>query len=104
MGSLQLLAIQADLDYRLTTRNGETALEFTWHGSDEGEEICGRGWAIVENNRLRGEIFIHLGDESSFVAERVAAHPKGLARAQRAVSHAASVGAGSSRGRRRGDS
>ena len=36
-------------------------------------EMTGRGWAKLEDDDLHGLIVIHLGDESDFVAKRVAA-------------------------------
>jgi len=32
--------------------------------------MSGRGWAVLRDNELHGMIFIHLGDDSEFVAER----------------------------------
>jgi hypothetical protein len=34
------------------------------------DPCLGRGWAILEDDRLHGMIFIHMGDESEFEAER----------------------------------
>jgi hypothetical protein len=33
-------------------------------------EMTGRGWAKLKENNLDGMIFIHLGDQSGFVAKR----------------------------------
>jgi hypothetical protein len=30
----------------------------------------GRGWAVLEDDKLRGMIFFHPGDESAFTAKR----------------------------------
>jgi hypothetical protein len=62
--------VQGEIDYRLTTRDGKPAVEFTWDGRDEMEPVQGRGWAVVEGDKLKGKIFFHLGDESGFVAKR----------------------------------
>jgi hypothetical protein len=70
LGRLEFIAIQADIDYRLTTRDGLDALEFTWQGLDDGDECSGRGWAVLEHDRLHGRLFIHRGDDSSFTAVR----------------------------------
>jgi hypothetical protein len=43
---------------------------------DEGDERCGRAWAILEGDRLRGRFFFHNGDESSLVAERKASQKR----------------------------
>ena len=69
-GSLGLLAIEADLDYRVVQREGLPAIEFSFEGSDEGDQISGRGWAILEGEQLQGRIFIHHGDDSGFTACR----------------------------------
>lgn len=69
-GSLGLLAIEAILDYRVVQREGLPAIEFSFEGSDEGDQISGRGWAILEGEQLRGRILIHHGDDSGFTAAR----------------------------------
>jgi hypothetical protein len=70
LGHLEFIAIRSDVDYRLTTRDGASAVEFTWHGDSEGDEIFGRGWAVLKDDQLQGQLFIHQGDESTFVAIR----------------------------------
>jgi hypothetical protein len=62
--------VQGHMDCRLTTRDGEPAVEWTWDGNDEMDPAQGRGWAVAEGDRLDGMIFFHQGDESGFVAER----------------------------------
>lgn len=69
-GSLGLLAIEAELDYRVVQRDGLPAIEFSFEGSDEGDRISGRGWAILDGERFRGHLFIHQGDDSGFTAAR----------------------------------
>jgi hypothetical protein len=45
--------------------------EFTFHGHDEMDEISGRGWAELNGDgTLTGEISFHLGDESTFKAQK----------------------------------
>jgi hypothetical protein len=70
MGQMQLIAIGASVDYRVVERDGEVCVEFSWDGFDEGDSVSGRGWAALRSGRLEGKLFIHQGDESSFVAER----------------------------------
>ena len=44
-------------------------IEFTWDGSDEGDQVCGDGWAELKSDgSLEGEIAFRDGDESSFKA------------------------------------
>ena len=70
LGALRLLAIEADLDYRIVERDGRPAGEFSFDGADEGDRISGRGWAILHGEQLRGRLFLHRGDESGFTASR----------------------------------
>ncbi len=38
--------VHGQMDCRLTTRDGEAAVEWTWDGNDEMDPAQGRGWAI----------------------------------------------------------
>ncbi len=63
-----LLAVEGFIDCRYSAR--EPLVEFSWQGHDDGDDACGRGWAIVETDgKLRGRIFIHRGDDSGFIAK-----------------------------------
>ena len=68
--------VHGEIDYRLTTLDGKPAIEFTWDGHDEMDPAQGRGWAILDGEDLKGEIFFHLGEESGFVARRAAERSK----------------------------
>jgi hypothetical protein len=49
----------------------EDRVDFTWAGNDEMDEASGRGWAVIKKDgTLRGRIYFHHGDNSSFVARR----------------------------------
>jgi hypothetical protein len=61
------------MDCRLTTRDGQPAVEWTWDGNDEMDPAQGRGWALLKGDELHGMIFLHLGDDSEFVATRIKA-------------------------------
>jgi hypothetical protein len=61
--------VHGHMDCRLTMRDGEPAVEWTWDGNDEMDPAQGRGWALVKGNELRGMIVFHGGDESEFVAK-----------------------------------
>jgi hypothetical protein len=80
-GSFQFGYVQGEIDHRMTNRGGEPAVEFSWEGGDEadGTPLTGRGWAVIKDEELHGEFFIHDGDESEFVATRKKA-PKGRKR------------------------
>ena len=77
-GSFQFGYVQGLIDWRLTTRDGEPAVQWSWEGGDgaDGTPLTGRGWAVLKNDELHGEFFIHDGDESALVAKRAKA-PKG---------------------------
>jgi hypothetical protein len=67
--------VHGNTDCRLTTRDGEPAVEWTWDGNDEMDTAQGRGWAVVKDEELHGMIFFHsAGDDSEFVAKK--ADPK----------------------------
>lgn len=49
----------------------EKKFEFTWSGGDDQEELFGSGWVeLKEINVLEGELNIHRGDGSKFLARR----------------------------------
>lgn len=63
--------VRGGIDYRDIQREGKPAVEFSWDGNDEMDPAQGRGWAVLDGERLSGMIFFHQGDESEFEAERV---------------------------------
>jgi hypothetical protein len=63
--------VHGRMDCRLTCREGEPAVEWTWDGNDEMDPAQGRGWALVEGDELHGMIFFHGGDDSEFMAKKV---------------------------------
>jgi hypothetical protein len=69
-GEMQLVAMEATLDHRVSQRDGDWLLEFSWLGFDEGDEVSGRGSVRIDGEVLKGELFIHQGDSSTFVAKR----------------------------------
>lgn len=62
--------VHGHMDCRLTTREGEAAVEWTWDGNDEMDPAQGRGWAVVKGDELHGMIFLHGSDDSEFVAKK----------------------------------
>jgi hypothetical protein len=69
-GQFGLIAVHAWLDWRPVERDGQPGVEFSWEGSDEGDQVSGRGWAcIVDDATVEGHLFFHMGDDSSFRAE-----------------------------------
>ena len=71
LGSLGFIVVTGELDCRDADRDGRPGVEFSWQGSDEGDDVSGRGWAALNpDGMLEGHIYFHLGDDSAFRAER----------------------------------
>jgi hypothetical protein len=69
-GEFQFGYVWGGMDCRLTTRDGQPCVEWTWDGNDEMDPAQGRGWAVIKSGELHGLIAFHLGDESGFVAKK----------------------------------
>lgn len=70
-GALSLGSLRADIDYRPVGRQRRAGLEFSWLGDDGGQQLLGRGWAVLEGaNQLQGRLFVHRGLEVAFTATR----------------------------------
>jgi hypothetical protein len=69
-GLFQFGLVQGEMDCRMETGDKKERIEFSWEGQEELDPVSGRGWAEIENEELRGRIFIHLGDDSRFRARR----------------------------------
>jgi hypothetical protein len=67
-GEFQFGLVRGEMDCRVETVDGRERIEFSWEGQIELDPESGRGWAVIENEELRGRIFIHLGDDSEFRA------------------------------------
>ena len=68
-GSVRFVAVEGFIDARHVDLDGCPAVELSWDGYDEGDQVSGRGWArLDEDGSLRGHLFIHSGDESGFRA------------------------------------
>jgi len=64
LGSMVVGALQAGIDYRVGTRDGQPAIEFSWIGDDDLHPASGRGWAQLEaDGRIRVQLYIHQGDD-----------------------------------------
>ena len=71
LGGLGFIVVTGELDCRDADRDGRPGVEFSWQGSDEGDDVSGRGWAALNpDGTLEGHIYFHLGDDSAFRAER----------------------------------
>lgn len=69
-GSLQFGAIDCDLDFRIEKFGDVEVIGFSFVGEDEGDTVWGRGWGLMEGQKLRGRIYFYQGDESGFIAEK----------------------------------
>ena len=67
-GEFQFGYVSGGIDARLTTRDGQPCVEWTWDGNDEMDPAQGRGWAVLKGGELHGLIAFHQGDESAFEA------------------------------------
>jgi hypothetical protein len=45
--------------------------KFSWDGNDERDSACGSGEFAYNGDTLTGRIYIHNGDDSSFVAKKI---------------------------------
>ncbi len=69
-GELGFIVVTGWIDWRRAGAD-RSGVEFSWEGTDEGDQVSGRGWAERHDDGvLRGHIYFHLGDDSSFRAER----------------------------------
>ena len=69
-GQFQFGLVSGDIDGRAEQCGGSPCFAFSWSGQDEDDPASGRGWAVVEAGDLRGRIYLHLGDDSAFLAVR----------------------------------
>jgi len=69
-GAFQFGAVQGEMDCRVVKTADHSILEFSWDGSDECDHASGRGWVSVNGKQMEGHIFLHLGDDSGFTAEK----------------------------------
>lgn len=68
-GSIHFGAVEAELDCKMDDLD-ERVLRFTFEGGDEGDQISGRGYCLVDGDEMTGRIFRHFGDEVAFKAKR----------------------------------
>ena len=69
-GEIQFGCVNARLDCRVSSDGKGERLDFSFDGQDEGDPINGSGFAKIRDNKLVGRLFIHMGDESDFVAQK----------------------------------
>lgn len=69
-GEFQFGLVQAQLYGKIELADASPRVAFSWSGFDENDPVNGRGWFDASGDQAEGQIFIHLGDESGFKAER----------------------------------
>ncbi len=70
-GDFQFCLVVGDIDSNNIKDSSVEKLEFTWEGSDECDPASGSGWLkLKDKNMLEGNIKIHQGDSSTFLAKR----------------------------------
>ena len=69
-GELGFIVVTGCIDWR-SAGSGRSGVEFSWEGTDEGDQVSGRGWAALQTDGvLHGHLYFHLGDDSGFRAQR----------------------------------
>ena len=62
-------AVSANIDGCFCTKTKR--FEYSWEGSDENDPVCGRGWFQFDSlKKATGQIYVHMGDESSISLAR----------------------------------
>ena len=69
-GHFQFGLVQGEMDCRSENKGGKARIEFSWELQEELDPATGRGWAVIEDEELKGRIFFHQGDDSAFRAKR----------------------------------
>ena len=69
-GTLAFGAVQADMDCRIENIGTKERLSFSFEGWDEGDDISGRGWAEISEDKMSGWFGFHMGDDTTFKALR----------------------------------
>ena len=67
-GQFQFGLVIGDIDGRVEPCGNTPRFEFSCSGQDENDPVWGRGWAVIENDELKGRIYLHLADDSAFRA------------------------------------
>jgi hypothetical protein len=65
-GAFAFGAFESEIDCRVEKTGGQEWVAFSFAGWDEGDEVSGRGWAIVNGKKMEGWIGFFLGEESTF--------------------------------------
>ncbi|ODS37609.1 hypothetical protein BEH94_10315 [Candidatus Altiarchaeales archaeon WOR_SM1_SCG] len=74
IGKFQFGLVSGGIDGKVVDYADGKRFEFTWDGNDECDPASGSGWVKInekDKDLLEGEIRLHLGDDSTFMARRV---------------------------------
>jgi hypothetical protein len=69
-GSFQFGTVSGGLHAHVREIGSESFIEWSWEGRNDNDPGSGRGWAKIVGDQLIGRIYLHLGDDSAFTAER----------------------------------
>ena len=69
-GTFSFGAVEAEIDCRVERNGNEESIAFSFAGWSEGDDVSGRGWAVITGNSMEGWFGFHFGDDSTFKAER----------------------------------
>ena len=58
LGSLGFIVVTGELDCCDADRDGRPGVEFSWQGSDEGDDVSGRGWAALNPSVARSMVLV----------------------------------------------
>ena len=68
-GRFQFGAVDGWPDCRFSEGDGAPFVEFSWYGSDDSDDACGRGLpSVTRVGSMTGHPFTHDGDDSPFTA------------------------------------
>ncbi len=70
-GTIRFGAFNATLDAMKDELRPDDVMQFSFAGSDEGDDVFGRGFAVIESDRMVGRIAFHRGMVSNFEAEKL---------------------------------
>jgi hypothetical protein len=74
-GHMNFGAVEAEIDCKMDDFD-ERVLRFSFEGGDEGDPMCGRGYCLIDGDRMIGRMFRHFGDEFAFKARRLSKDEK----------------------------
>jgi hypothetical protein len=74
-GTIAFTAFEGILDAMTDELRPEDTMQFSFRGTDDGDEVCGRGFAVESDGVMRGRICFNRSVTSDFVARRLPKQP-----------------------------